>query len=100
MLSHRFVLFRKDCKRYGKTFRRGARNVARPANRSPSVEPRTVETVKTCAVPHPETKGKLRPANSRVQEPHSCSNITILLIDRGLAKKRRKLVRTPAFVNE
>ena len=49
--------------------------MARPANRSPSVEPRTVETVKTCAVPHPETKGKLRPANSRVQEPQSCCNI-------------------------
>jgi hypothetical protein len=49
------------CERYGKAFRRGMRNVARPANRSPSVEPRTVETVKTCAVPHPATKGKFRP---------------------------------------
>jgi hypothetical protein len=61
MLSHRFVLFRKDCERYGKTLRRGVRNVARPANRSPSVEPRTVETVKTCAVPHPETRESLDP---------------------------------------
>ena len=44
-----------------RTLRRGVRNVARPANRSPSVEPRTVETVKTCAVPRPETKGSLDP---------------------------------------
>ena len=35
--------------------------MAWPANRSPSVEPRTVETVKTCAVPHPETKESLDP---------------------------------------
>ena len=44
----------------GKAFRRGVTNVAGPAKRSPSVEPKTAEGAKTCAVPHPETKEKHR----------------------------------------
>ena len=50
-----------------KRFRRGVRNVARLANRSPSVEARIVETVKTCAVLTPRPKDSLRPAATRFQ---------------------------------